>query len=62
MKLITFQSFAALEYLKKHGYLICNDRYIDQSKMFFFYRWIIKEMNRRLKKSNICQISALVLG
>ena len=49
MKLITFQSFAALEYLKNHGYLICDDRYINQSKMSFFYRWIIKGMNQRIK-------------
>lgn len=31
MKLVTFQSFEALEYLNKFGYLICDDKYIEKS-------------------------------
>lgn len=49
MKLITFQSFAALNFLKQHGYLICDDRFIDQPKASFFYYWVIKKMNQRVK-------------
>lgn len=49
MKLITFQSFAALDFLKQHGYLICDDRFIDQPKASFFYYWVIKKMNQRVK-------------
>ena len=32
MKLITFQSLNALEFLNKHGYLVCDEKYINKEK------------------------------
>lgn len=32
MKVITFQTKSALEYLIKNGYLICENKYVDTKK------------------------------
>lgn len=51
MKVITFQSKLALDYLNKNGYLICDDKYIDMKKSELFYNWVIKNMNDRIKNN-----------
>lgn len=44
MKLVTFQSKAALEFLNKNGYLICDERYINKEKVGDTYNWIIDKL------------------
>ena len=44
MKLVTFQSKAALEFLKKNGYLVCDERYINKEKVGDTYNWVIDKM------------------
>lgn len=46
MKVITFQSKEALEYLNKNGYLICDDKYIDLKKSSLVYKWVVDNMNK----------------
>lgn len=48
MKVITFQSKEALDYLNKNGYLICDDKYIDIKKSSLVYNWVINNMNFRI--------------
>ena len=44
MKLVTFQSKEALEFLNKNGYLVCNEQYINKLKVGDTYNWIIDRM------------------
>lgn len=44
MKLVTFQSNAALDFLNKNGYLICDERYINKEKVGDTYNWIVSKM------------------
>ncbi len=45
MKLVTFQSIEALEYLIKNKELICEEKYIDK-KYLKTYDWIISKMKK----------------
>ena len=54
MKLITFQSMDALDYLLTNGYLICDDSKIEKDKYGIPYEFIISKMNERVdNKDNI---------
>ena len=44
MKLITFQSLEALDFLNRNGYLVCDARYINKEKVGDTYNWIIDKM------------------
>ena len=44
MKLVTFQSREALEFLNRNGYLICDEKYINKKKVGDTYNWIIDKM------------------
>ena len=52
MKLITFQSMDALEYLINHGELICDEKYIDLSKTSHTYQWVIQKMSRLIPNTS----------
>ncbi len=49
MKLITFQSKEALEYLMQNGYLKCEKIYRNTDKYGIVYDWIIDNMNKLVK-------------
>lgn len=51
MKLVTFQSLAAVNDLFKKGYLECDKSKIDLEKVGITYKWILKKMNERLDNS-----------
>lgn len=44
MKLVTFQSIEALEFLIKNKYLICEEKYINKEKVGDTYDWILEKM------------------
>lgn len=44
MKLVTFQSIDALEFLRKNNYLICDEKYINKEKVGDTYNWVIGKM------------------
>lgn len=48
MKLVTFQSLAALKYLINHGELICDEKFIDKTKTAPTYNWLINKMNEQV--------------
>ena len=50
MKLITFQSIEALEFLNNNGYLICDDSHAPSDKYSSSYKFIIDNMNNINKK------------
>lgn len=52
MKLVTFQSFEALEFLIKNKYLICNEKYINLKKVGYAYDWVIDKMNSSIKNDH----------
>lgn len=49
MKLITFQSFKALDFLIKNKYLICDEKYINLKKVGSTYNWLTEKMNKSIK-------------
>lgn len=49
MKVITFQTKSALEYLIKNGYLICENKYVDIEKVGPTYNWLINNMNKKVE-------------
>lgn len=51
MKLVTFQSREALDFLNDNGFLICNEKHIDLKKASVAYDWVIKEMSKRIKNN-----------
>ena len=40
MKLVTFQSIEALNFLRKNNYLICDEKYINKEKVGDTYNWV----------------------
>lgn len=48
MKVVTFQTKEALNYLNEHGYLICDDQYVDKKKSSIVYDWVISNMKSRI--------------
>ncbi len=52
MKLVTFQSLAALKDLINKGYLECDEKYIDEKKAEPTYQWVIKKMNQSVENKN----------
>lgn len=52
MKLVTFQSFEAVNDLFKKGYLECNKDKIDIVKAGPTYKWIVNKMNERILNTN----------
>lgn len=52
MKVVTFQSKAALDYLNEKGYLICDDKYIDMKKSSLVYKWVIDNMNKNISNNS----------
>ena len=51
MKLITFQSIEALEFLNNNGYLICDDSHAPSDKYSSSYKFIIDNMNKNLNNN-----------
>ena len=51
MKLVTFQSLDALEFLNKNGYLVCNDNFINKEKYGEVYNWIVEKMESKIKNT-----------
>ena len=49
MKLVTFQSFDAVNSLFKNGYLECDENKINLEKYGPVYKWIIGKMNKNIK-------------
>lgn len=49
IKLVTFQSIEAFEFLKENGYLICEEKYINKAKVGHIYNWIINKMNSEVR-------------
>ena len=49
MKLVTFQSFDAVNSLFKNGYLECDENKINLEKYGPVYKWIIGKMNKSIK-------------
>ena len=52
MKLVTFQSFEAVNDLFKKGYLECNKDKIDIVKAGPTYKWIVNKMNESILNTN----------
>lgn len=52
MKLVTFQSMQALEYLVKNKELICNEKYINKDKLGSTYEWVLEKMNKQIKNNS----------
>lgn len=50
MKLKTFQSLEALKYLINHGYLICDETYINQEKYGYAYNFITTNMAKKINR------------
>lgn len=50
MKLITFQSLEAVKYLINHGYLICDETYINQEKYGYAYNFITTNMAKKINR------------
>ena len=48
MKLVTFQTIAALNDLKSKGYLECDKNKINLEKAGPTYKWVIDNMNKRI--------------
>ena len=48
MKLVTFQTIDALNYLKTKGYLECNEKKVNFKKTGPTYKWVIDNMNKRI--------------
>lgn len=48
MKLVTFQSYAALEFLIKNKFLICDDTLVNQKKVGKTYNWVVEKMNKQI--------------
>ncbi len=48
MKLVTYQSLAAIKFLLKNGFLICDKEHIDTLKAGFAYSWVVKKMNEKV--------------
>lgn len=49
MRLVTFQSLAALKDLVSRGYLECREEYVDLEKAGVVYSWVQEKMNGRIK-------------
>ena len=49
MKLITFQSYEALESLMSNKYLACDEEFIDMAKMGTAYEWIAERMREKIQ-------------
>lgn len=49
MKLVTFQSFKALESLFKNGYLECDEKFINLEKTGPTYNWVLEKMNEQVE-------------
>ena len=52
MKLVTFQSLEALEFLNKYGYLETDEQYIEKDKVGYAYSWIIDKMNENISNQH----------
>ena len=52
MKLVTFQSFEAVNDLFKKGYLECDKSKINLEKAGRTYKWVINKMNERISNPN----------
>lgn len=52
MKLVTFQSFKALENLFKNGYLECDKNFIDMKKAGPTYGWVLEKMNKQVENKH----------
>lgn len=52
MKLVTFQTVEALKELINKGYLECNEKYINISKVGYAYNWVSEKMEEQIQNKS----------